>query len=180
MSRPPDLWHPLRAAPLQGEVVEWYNPSSGGSTRSIRIKANLLVVSYTRQTFASRYRDGPRGAAVRRYNDAKNAMRDAFGLLLREKGIVPFAKGVRIGMSLWVTVPTERADLSNLFKAVEDAGNGVLYHDDRQIREYGPGGVRMGEAWIVLYLWELIGGGNGLDNARITLDGSPRPVVERV
>ena len=139
------------AQPLQATVVEWY----AGAPRHLRILANLLVVPYTRQTFASRYRGDARGEKVRRYNDAKNAMQNAFVVLLREKGISPFSKEVRLGMALWVMVPTERADLSNLEKAVEDAGNGALYHDDRQIRRRGEGGVIRGKPSIDLHLWTL-------------------------
>lgn len=142
-------------APLRDRVVEWYAGANEGGARHVRIEANLLVVPYTRQTFATRYRTDARGEAVRRYNEAKNAMRDVFGWLLGQHDVKPFAKGIRLGMALWVTIPIERPDLSNLFKAVEDAGNGVLYHDDRQIREYGPGGVKKGEPWVELHLWTL-------------------------
>lgn len=144
--------------PLQATIAEWWSGANVGSPRHLRIEASLLVVPYTRQTFSSRYRADRKGEAVRRYNDAKNAIRDVFTILMRKQGIRPLGEArdhTTLGMSLWITVPTARADLSNLFKAVEDAGNGVLYHDDRQIREYGPGGVQLGKPWIDLHLWEL-------------------------
>lgn len=70
---------------------------------------------------------------------------------LKSQGAVPIDGALSVSMAFILAKPksakrdkpTVKPDLSNLAKAIEDAGNGILWHDDSQIvsltasKEYG-------------------------------------------
>ena len=92
MPRLPDPFSLLTVSPLEGTVrdEQWFDRVNDVWLRYMCIEANLLVVPYTRQTQGTRWRIGTKGEAVRRYNDAKNAMQNAFSILLKQQGLEPF------------------------------------------------------------------------------------------
>jgi len=113
------------------------------------------VMPYTRQTQRSKYAN-PRAQA---YNANKDATGFLVSQLMQYVGIEPFPKGVDLAFGCTISLapqmehyitqtgkhaqrtvhPAWRCDLSNLEKSLEDAMNGILYHDDKQIVERLPG-----------------------------------------
>lgn len=81
--------------------------------------------------------DGRTGK-VRAANPARTAKYEKAlrRLLQAETGLRPPDGASAFGVRLWFfRRRRQRADLSNMVKAVEDAGNGVVYADDAQITE---------------------------------------------
>lgn len=76
-----------------------------------------------------------------------------------------------------------RPDLSNLVKAVEDAGNGVLWEDDRQIMQLAAAirrWDRQAQPLVALWVWQIPAwpesGDPGVDRqATATAAGTPGP-----
>lgn len=101
-------------------------------TRSILFSGNLPVYPAIRQNRNSRYGDSPTASRIREYNAARGAIRDLLYYVMNQKGIEPFEKDERLAVS--IVVWTDRAgDWDNYAKAVCDAGNRILYPDDKQI-----------------------------------------------
>jgi hypothetical protein len=114
----------------------------------------IAVVPYVRRT-----QQGSYTAKARAYHENQNSIAaGVLGFLSSPWRPMPWPKGKRLafGCSFWiapVTTPVSRGgktfnrtyrpaeiqDLSNLEKAVEDACNGLLYHDDRQVWRRLPG-----------------------------------------
>jgi Holliday junction resolvase RusA-like endonuclease len=79
------------------------------------------------------------------------AWKNFVALELRRQGAVPMVGALSVSMAFLLPKPKGakrdkpivKPDLSNLTKAIEDAGNGILWHDDSQIvslmasKEYG-------------------------------------------
>lgn len=103
--------------------------------RSVRIEIDHPVAPYLRRTHQGRF--SPRATA---YHANQDALKTLLTLWMREGGFEPWGKDARLalGCEFRLSKRVGNTDLSNLVKAIEDAGNGVLYPDDRQIWEYLP------------------------------------------
>ena len=137
------------APPLQYEAKEWLVDGR----RNLLLTAALPVFPYTRQTRTTRWRDHPSGARARAYNESRATLRDALTAIMLAERLQPFGP-VPLGMaaSFWLKNPS-RIDLSNLDKALEDAGNSILFPDDIWIWHRGCGGKALGEPRFRLHLW---------------------------
>jgi Holliday junction resolvase RusA-like endonuclease len=81
-----------------------------------------------------------RGKYVKRNAQRYLASKDAIGLQMRcqmgRRGWYPYPRGTRLTVHiafLYANGADHRRDIDNEVKAVVDAGNGVLYDDDRWI-----------------------------------------------
>ena len=138
-------------------------PASEALARELRIEVPFAPIPYERRTRMGRFSD-----KAQRYHERQNAIRDFVRAWLVSNGNMSFPlfpKGTALALGVEVTLapyetfvagrngtthrrnvrPCGMMDLSNLEKAVEDALNGLLYHDDRQIVERLPGWKREGE-----------------------------------
>jgi Holliday junction resolvase RusA-like endonuclease len=124
--------------------------------RHLSVSLSVYVKAYVRQTRATRYRSDSHGKYARQYIDSQNTMKDLFRIILAQEGVEPFGKQP-LGCSINVYGPnTLRSDLGNLEKAVEDAANGNIWHDDRWIYQRGPGfKAKSDKDWLELEVWEL-------------------------
>ena len=130
-------------------IREW---TDAADRRLIEFSIDRPVFPAVRQTQRGKYVV----TRAREYNDWANGTRDQLLLIMRREGIEPF--GSRRGLNLTATIrlapravdvgvgvdghvrlihPAKTSDLNNLVKAVEDAMQGALYKNDRQIRAYG-------------------------------------------
>ena len=138
---------------LTWEVNEWHDADG---KRHISFSLNMYVRAYVRQTRGTRYRSDNHGKYARQYIECQNALKDTFRLVMDLNKFEPFGKQP-IGCAINVFGPmAHRSDLSNLEKAVEDAANGQVWHDDRWIYERGHG--RKGKAdndLLELHVWEI-------------------------
>lgn len=67
-------------------------------------------------------------------------------------------KNARYGISVRVYRSRDAGDLDNYEKAIQDALNGVLWHDDSQVRRRGEGGIwacEKGAERIEVDVWML-------------------------
>ena len=73
-----------------------------------------------------------------------------------QRKVLPFGK-VPLGIAASFTVEKRLhgQDYSNLLKALEDAGNGLLWDDDRWFDEVGVGHKALGPASFTLEVYEL-------------------------
>lgn len=117
----PDCRHPLIDWQAAVQPVGWKRARSNG-----------------RQRFTDPIEQAYRDELLFRWMQAR-----ARGRIPKMPPAVPLA--VRFTFAGSSTGRRRQPDLSNLIKAVEDAGNGILWHDDRLIRGYeGPTCI---EAW---------------------------------
>ncbi len=115
------------------------------------------------------------------YQQWRSRIRDIAKAALREAAVPPFGQGEILGAAFafgatLTTPPTARRrrdgepdqrtassvaswDLGNLVKAAEDALNGVLWHDDKQVRFYGPCyAVCDHTDYLSIHVWSAVGG----------------------
>ncbi len=67
------------------------------------------------------------------------AWKKEVGWILKQqfKGKSPFIGSLEISGKFYLSLSRyNRCDLSNLIKAIEDAGQGILYRNDKQIKKY--------------------------------------------
>tara|TARA_R110002020_G_scaffold86938_6_gene214601 strand:- start:5169 stop:5657 length:489 start_codon:yes stop_codon:yes gene_type:complete len=107
---------------------------SGTLLTEIQIR-NRPVVPYVRQTHRSRF--SPRAI---RYNNDQVALKDILNLAMLNFNIEPYDKNCKLFVSVEYAMKPDkqknsvkRIDIDNIYKAVSDAMNNVVYHDDRQI-----------------------------------------------
>lgn len=121
----------------------------------MKLRIDHLVVPYYRQTQRSKYRD----PAARRYNESQEALGDKILLELRSQGLPDplYPKPARLRMN--VTVARRQRisviDASNLLKAVEDAANGILWDDDRQVYVIWMTKLKDTSDWVEITLEEI-------------------------
>lgn len=151
---------------LRYEIRTWEEDGR----RHLRMKVNLLVKPYVRQTRTTRWRDDESGERARQYNETQGTLRDAVTLILLKEGISSFGKTklgfaswfwlcpkkvFRVKKNTWIDDPS-RCDLNNLEKAIEDALNGAMYPDDVWIWKRERGFKMLGEDdWFAVHVWEL-------------------------
>ena len=103
-------------------------------TTFIRIN-DRPVVPYVRQTQRSRFT--PRAI---RYNKSQAGFRELLELAMNVFNIEAYDKTSKLFLKVEYAMKpdgqknlTSRIDVDNIYKAVSDAMNDVMYHDDRQI-----------------------------------------------
>lgn len=99
------------------------------------------VVPYTRMTTKGRYSN----PQAQKYLANQAAIRDMVVLHMREYNFMLhdedgnempyFPDDVKLSFTTEITRTTDRADLSNLIKALEDALQGVIYKNDLRIKK---------------------------------------------
>ena len=94
------------------------------------------VIPYVRMTQASKWHD----SRAQDYLARQDAIRGMVREIMRTHDIDPFPPEAKLALGC-TFFGKYRGDLSNMEKAVEDALQGVLYENDRQIRRRLAGGV---------------------------------------
>jgi Holliday junction resolvase RusA-like endonuclease len=120
----------------------------------IRLETNIRAMPQPRQNYKSRFTD----PKAKRYNEWRKVIRDTLRVewQSRTKGMIdtdikvsfefgavpaapPDAKRTKSGEIDGRSIKSVMDyDLNNLIKSTEDIMNGIVYKDDRIIREYGP------------------------------------------
>jgi Holliday junction resolvase RusA-like endonuclease len=156
--------------PSKGKVVarQWYTKL----TRHVVVVAALRPHPYVVQSRAFRSK---RGTA---YSNWKEATRPQITAALREAAIEPFPSnwvlGLAISAAATLSAPlgspmTKKGavdrryvksvrswDATDLWKAIEDLGNGIIWKDDNQVRAMGPGAFADQSAdAFALHAWGL-------------------------
>ena len=93
------------------------------------------VIPYVRMTQASKWHD----SRAQDYLARQDAIRGMVREIMRTHDVDPFPPEVKLALGC-TFFGKYRGDLSNMEKAVEDALQGVLYENDRQIRGRLAGG----------------------------------------
>jgi len=119
------------------ELIHIYmtqNDIGGTLLTEIQIR-NRPVVPYVRQTHRSKFT--PRAI---RYNNSQVGLKDILLLGMRDFKIEPYGKDCKLFVSVECAMKPDkqknsvkRIDIDNIYKAVSDAMNNVIYYDDRQI-----------------------------------------------
>lgn len=110
-------------------------PTSARNPRRVRLDLDLNPVPQGRPIVVFHRKGGAHGRTPDRteqfYRDFKLAVRQAQGRGPRK----PLERDVRLLVRLWRQCrnSTDRGDISNMLKAIEDAGNELLWLDDDQI-----------------------------------------------
>lgn len=185
MKAPP----PMQPAP--GEVAwrEWTATDTGIVQRHVLMVAALRPHPYTRVVARSWGR-----ADVKRYHDWRGQTRDVLRATLLAHRIAPYSPhdwlGVAISAGAVPAAPPAAQrrkdgevdrrrirsilawDSNNVWKAVEDALNGILWPDDERVRFTGPGAFVDTEAdWFAVHVW----GGPGATCWQKRWDGDSVP-----
>jgi hypothetical protein len=146
--------------PRPGEIVcrEWWTQEGKINIRHVLIVAALRPHPYVVRIFAGRGKQPPR---VKRYGAWMKSTREQIRFALMASGIEPFSKDWILGTAMSSAAPPEAPadarirkdgrvdgryiksvlswDRTDLDKAIEDSCNGILWHDDNQVRTTGPG-----------------------------------------
>ena len=138
----------------EGDAYRMTEGTDASGRRYIEFSLDRPVLPAVRQTQRSKYVV----ESAREYNAWSKGTRDQLLLIMRREDIDPFEPGHPLRLSAaiklaprLIPVPTGRdrsshqrqihpatnSDLNNLVKALEDAIQGALYVNDRQIRAYG-------------------------------------------
>lgn len=120
-------------------VQQQYIVETGRTRRVVTLRLQMRIRPYARQTGMSRFKGGRDGDRIRTYNAFIQDARWAMRLALQTAGVEGFST-TQLRLSGTIRVPhrvSSTSDLSNLIKAIEDAGNGCLWDDDRWVYEYG-------------------------------------------
>ena len=119
---------------------------------TISLRIDHPVQAYVRRTYQGRFSD-----AAEAYHANQEALKTRLFVAMIDPPLQMFEKSVKLRLSAtiarapekkWIypetkkpyqrtTHPARIGDLSNFLKALEDAGNGILWADDRQVWEYG-------------------------------------------
>lgn len=102
-------------------------------TDTIRLVLDCPVVPYTRMTQRGKWVKENRQA--QRYLENQHLLSWSMRAALGDLDTPVFGKTKRLKADYIISGRYGRADLSNLVKAIEDAANGILWYDDRQIDE---------------------------------------------
>ena len=140
--------------PVRYEMKEWVEGPL--DKRHLSIRLWMYVRAYVRQTRMTRFRKDNHGKYARDYVQNQGDLRDVLNMMLKKHDIEPFGK-IPLGCAISVYGPkAARPDLGNLEKAVEDAANGSVWHDDRYVYERGPGKKQKDDDDLMeLTVWEL-------------------------
>lgn len=121
----------------------------------MKLRLDYWVKPYVRQTQRSKYVD----ESAQEYNGNRDALRYKIREELIAMGLPAplYPKSARLRMHVVVARKKDqtRTDASNLLKAVEDAGNEVLYDDDCQIWELWMTKVQDTSDWVEIALEEI-------------------------
>lgn len=120
----------------------------------IRLETNIRAIPQPRQNYRSRFTD----PKAKRYNEWRKVIRDTLRVEWQSgtNGMIDTHIKVSFEFGAVPAAPTDAKrtksgeidgrsiksvldyDLNNLIKSTEDIMNGIVYKDDRIIREYGP------------------------------------------
>jgi len=144
MGRPEMVW--------EGDAYRMTEGTDASGRRYIEFSLDRPVLPAVRQTQRSKYVV----ESAREYNAWSKGTRDQLLLIMRREDIDPFEPGHPLRLSAAIKLaarmipagtgrgshqrqihPATNSDINNLVKALEDAIQGALYVNDRQIRAYG-------------------------------------------
>ena len=136
----------------EGDAYRMTEETDASGRRYVEFSLDRPVRTAVRQTQRGKYVV----ERAREYNAWSQGTRDQLLLIMRREDIDPFDPGHRLRLSATIKLaprvidvqqdrgshkrqirPAATSDLNNLVKALEDAMQGALYVNDRQIRAYG-------------------------------------------
>jgi len=164
--------------PKAGEVAcrEWWTREGHVEIRHVLIVAAIRPHPYVVRVYAGRGNQPPR---VKRYGIWQKTIKEQLQTALAVNGIAPFEKDYYLGTAISSAArpgspPDARLrkdgfvdrryiknvmdwDRTDLDKAIEDACNTILWHDDKQVRATGPGAhfAQTGDAFAI-HTWGAV------------------------